>query len=685
MHRTKLPPEAQANLFTHWEFDTMKMMGEYEMDTTSNGNNLQVGSIHQAVQTIPYIDSPAKHPVAPVVTATTADLWDGPVPAVLMSSGSCATARRRCRMARATLRAKDPEGRPLTVSVINLPRHGVLRAGSSGLPVAAGDQFAANTALMYMYGGDDIMGFMSDSFEYTATNDLGESSQAEVRFVKSQMHAMKMDSNHIEMAAFENSDNLMQLGGFSTAGEQMQVSVSKLPARGKLFQMIFEDTVEANGIAQLEFKKGAEITGIAQIVTARSGIAFYQAPQDMTELLELDYFQISHTHMVPLTKYKPCKAILDVLIIRILAKICPQCQVMLSIPELRTGCTMQGSIMLINVTVNVFAVDDPPTVEDTRARGQSCVQASAPESKLSSFVSRDAQVTVAPDVMSSIKLAYTDEENTKLIMKLMDFPEHGKLSRSDGVPLTGVVYPTTTQYAYRIPDYSDEWGPAWSAQVTPRWSQCDCCLKQATCSLFGGPATQEECRCDYLDFSLHQLLGAPDSYPTMGTQTTGWGPYALGENFVVVELEHPVYVSAIKIYEVFLPGKITRIRVAANYQGNKTNWEELYHGLVQDLPKESTQIFAPHLCPASEIAVRYIRLDFVLADDLFYIMDAVEVLGTLSPTASETLPNHVVNYTPPNGIHGALAPISYFAEDCSARSARVELPICSFAVHCPVP
>eukprot|EP00951_Prasinocladus_malaysianus_P046810 scaffold647956_cov51-Prasinocladus_malaysianus.AAC.2 len=191
-------------------------------------------------------------------------------------------------------------------------------------------------------------------------------------------------------------------------------------------------------------------------------------------------------------------------------------------------------------------------------------------------------------------------------------------------------------------------------------------MKQSTCSLFGGPATQEECRCDFLDFSPDQILGAPDTYPNAGAQTTGWGPFASGEQFLVIELERLVYVSAVRIYEVYLPGKISGIRAAPTYAGNQTNWTDLYIGVPQDLPKESVQVFAPHLCPKTEVAVRFIRLDFSLSDDLFYEMDAVEVLGTELPPASKTLPDNLINYTPPSGIHGALAPISLLAEDCTA-------------------
>eukprot|EP00951_Prasinocladus_malaysianus_P045687 scaffold614264_cov52-Prasinocladus_malaysianus.AAC.1 len=48
MHRAKLPPESQEDLAAHWAFDVTKTMGEYEMDLSFKGNNLQVGAVHQA-------------------------------------------------------------------------------------------------------------------------------------------------------------------------------------------------------------------------------------------------------------------------------------------------------------------------------------------------------------------------------------------------------------------------------------------------------------------------------------------------------------------------------------------------------------------------------------------------------------------------------------------------------------
>eukprot|EP00951_Prasinocladus_malaysianus_P046809 scaffold647956_cov51-Prasinocladus_malaysianus.AAC.1 len=175
--------------------------------------------------------------------------------------------------------------------------------------------------------------------------------------------------------------------------------------------VIFEGEVTDNGDWQLALQKGSEITRVSQIITSRSGMALYQAPDDISEALEKDYFQIIHDY--------------------------------------------KGSVVMINVTVDLFPVDDPPEVEDTTVWPQLRLLYDLPP------------VTVASDTVTSINLPHGDEEDEKIVLRLLNFPEHGHLSRSDGVPLTGVVNPTTTQYAYRIPPYSELWGPSWTSQVLP--------------------------------------------------------------------------------------------------------------------------------------------------------------------------------------------------------------------------
>mmetsp|Transcript_37959 Transcript_37959/g.90153 ORF Transcript_37959/g.90153 Transcript_37959/m.90153 type:complete len:196 (+) Transcript_37959:934-1521(+) len=123
MHRVDVPLERLPYLHTSWKMDGLEENeGAVVIDSAGNLNDLHLGSLYQAVQTLNYIAAPKRRPTMPPFVVSSANVWGGPIAAVLPGSGVVAVA----------LRGKDTTGAPVQTTIARRPEYGFLKPAAPG-------------------------------------------------------------------------------------------------------------------------------------------------------------------------------------------------------------------------------------------------------------------------------------------------------------------------------------------------------------------------------------------------------------------------------------------------------------------------------------------------------------------------------------------------------------------------
>ncbi|KAL1512136.1 hypothetical protein AB1Y20_005404 [Prymnesium parvum] len=143
-----------------------------------------------------------------------------------------------------------------------------------------------------------------------------------------------------------------------------------------------------------------------------------------------------------------------------------------------------------------------------------------------------------------------------------------------------------------------------------------------------------KCSSEYDDdlWSASQLLGPPKVYPAYGDITGVWAAAGNGERpheFVELEFESPMYVSALEIYETYRPGACVRVCLHTTAGG----WDEVWRGRSeQDRLPAVSRVFSPPL-QWRGYPTTAVRIDICAPTNSAgpAQVDAVRLLGYLAP------------------------------------------------------
>jgi len=150
------------------------------------------------------------------------------------------------------------------------------------------------------------------------------------------------------------------------------------------------------------------------------------------------------------------------------------------------------------------------------------------------------------------------------------------------------------------------------------------------------------------------LLGPPDAWPTQGLVIgTYWvGCSMCGLQFFVVELEEPLYIQKVSVYETGSPGSIVALLATVVYLGNATEWVTLWEGI----PVEGDfvgSIFKPSICPTVRMAARYVKVVFdtdIPGGSIAF--DTIEFDGSIQPPTDMVWDDDGrLFYKPLDGVH----------------------------------
>lgn len=124
-------------------------------------------------------------------------------------------------------------------------------------------------------------------------------------------------------------------------------------------------------------------------------------------------------------------------------------------------------------------------------------------------------------------------------------------------------------------------------------------------------------------YSATQATGAPDT-PVPGDFPTAWAPENPDDGLQTLELRyaHPVFPTAIRIYETYNPGAVVAVEA---YNGEADEWVTLWSG--QDPSQEAPAAFSPPITP-TDFATDRLRL--TLDTDVvpgWNEIDAVQLIG----------------------------------------------------------
>lgn len=269
---------------------------------------------------------------------------------------------------------------------------------------------------------------------------------------------------------------------------------------------------------------------------------------------------------------------------------------------------------------------------------------------------------------STVSLSSSDVDQnyaTRAYYAVSSFPAFGDLFQvnADGSKAEQISdrlrQPSIEGWASRLMNYSSQ------------YSRCGGCNYPGIC-----PTS-----CTTIDFNAVRALGPPD-VPGYGDSPFGWDIYLPGSSFDFIELgyEDPVYPSGLRIIENFTPGTITRILVAAAWNGTSTRWSEVWNagslpgGAVQ--VTESIRLFSPRVCPVN-FKAQYVRLELnpsYRSLTQFVGIDAVALLGVAdTPGGIITHSLGKLQYVPRKGIFFTSDSVSdsfsYTASDCEFTSA----------------
>ncbi|XP_071109906.1 F-box/LRR-repeat protein 4-like [Haliotis cracherodii] len=128
------------------------------------------------------------------------------------------------------------------------------------------------------------------------------------------------------------------------------------------------------------------------------------------------------------------------------------------------------------------------------------------------------------------------------------------------------------------------------------------------------------------DYSGHNVIGAPDYYPSYGNTDLAWCPYYLdADQFIELGIPEAIYITEIHIYEVFWAGAVEAVSI----RDSNSNWVPVWSTPAVSVIEES-RIFVPSFVPPP-FKSDAIRLDLDLATiNNWSEFDAVRVIGTRS-------------------------------------------------------
>ena len=181
---------------------------------------------------------------------------------------------------------------------------------------------------------------------------------------------------------------------------------------------------------------------------------------------------------------------------------------------------------------------------------------------------------------------------------------------------------TWEQYAYKLISYSSQYGTENSAYSMKK--------------IEGAPASLYVCG-DHSSSTVFRtygkwwsLLPYHREYQDIGN-TPKW---FISKDFFVVELETPIYLTEIKLYETFSPGSLVRILVS-DYKTeiptkSLSKWKTIWRGKPKEVSPQQYRIYIPKIPKHSKrsIAVKYIRFEF--NDSLceyYHELDGVKFCG----------------------------------------------------------
>jgi hypothetical protein len=157
-----------------------------------------------------------------------------------------------------------------------------------------------------------------------------------------------------------------------------------------------------------------------------------------------------------------------------------------------------------------------------------------------------------------------------------------------------------------------------------------------------------------VDPQLHvgALLGPPDAWPdqglAVGVQYVGC--FKCGLHFFVVELEEPLYLQKVSVYETGTLGSIIALLATDTYLGNATEWITLWEGISREQDYVDS-IFQPPICPMVRKGARYAKVIFD-TDIAKTLIDTIGFDGSIEPPTDMVWDDEgLLFYKPLDGIH----------------------------------
>lgn len=294
------------------------------------------------------------------------------------------------------------------------------------------------------------------------------------------------------------------------------------------------------------------------------------------------------------------------------------------------------------VTISIQPINDPPT----------CLAAKVATSSTAINITLTATDVEQPD-----RLYYTISQGPRF-GTLMD-PETSSF-------IMGNIPCSMSQYTARVVNGSSQWTD---------------CPKFDICSKVGPGECFQQTGCSDLDWHADQMVGPPDFYPKYGDSPRGWGPsFLLQEDWLVMEIETPVYVTRATIYEVYKPGYITSILVASNYTKGEQGviWHEIWSTNKLEKVAAESRAFSPPICPVL-VKAKYIKIVLNESTEVWGNLDAAMFEGFLQ-VPSGVMSSNRVRYVSDRGIHAKNSSIvfdsfNFRASDCADVSAEASVDV----------
>lgn len=276
---------------------------------------------------------------------------------------------------------------------------------------------------------------------------------------------------------------------------------------------------------------------------------------------------------------------------------------------------VKGEVMeRANVTISVESVNDAPGTEDM----------------------------LANDLNIQLQASDLDENFAdRFYFFIVDHPRFGHLHDvADDHPVPTKQLPLVFDFVKEVVDGSAQWTD---------------CANFEICSIVDQGYCAEQAGCFDLNYHADNMRGPPDFYPSYGDTGLGWGPSFEFENdWLVLELNVPMYIREIQVYEVYNPGTIVEISVANAYDRENpdaTTWEVVWSASEPKFPPPVSRAWSPPLCPKA-IRAQFVRLYTDSSSGIYSNLDAVSFVGN-TDLDNGVLSSSKIRYVPANGIHAA--------------------------------